>query len=119
MKRKMITRDNLKSGIKRVNLSMRISDYKNLVELTGVMKVNSPGTAALIMLTKTIDAVKKTGEQIWKKKGINFSEQDRRVVISLLQRHKSDIDKTMHLDEGMKIHSIMYIDSIIEKVEKN
>lgn len=46
-----------------------------------------------------------------------FTDQDKRVLTSLLQGYKMEIDRTMHSDEGLKMHSIMYIDTIIEKID--
>jgi hypothetical protein len=47
----------------------------------------------------------------------NLTKKDKEVIIDLLYLHKNKIDTAKYpADEELKMHSILYVESIIEKV---
>jgi hypothetical protein len=48
---------------------------------------------------------------------IKLSAEQRKTIVELLQERKGTIHEARLLDETTKIHSILYIESIIERFE--
>lgn len=65
-KKKFVSKNDIEVGIKRINIFLKINDYCDLMDFAESIGVQCPGTAAAILLTKSIKEemflLKKKGE---------------------------------------------------------